>query len=414
MIEPGIFGLFRPVLLLPEGIVDNLTPEQFEAVCAHELCHARYRDNLTASLHMCVETIFWFHPLVWWIGAKLIEERERDCDESVLKRGSRPEDCVQGIVNVRKWYVESPLLCAAGITGASLKKRIREIMTCRGSIPVSSLRKLTLVAALVMVSIPFAIGIVRAQSLPPEPAYTYEVVSIHPSKPGQGRTFFHPGTGGGYRTQNTTAMELLTWAYLVHDYQIAGAPGWVTANRFDVSFTPDRTEISPRPGIRMSEFNAWTDRNRQRMQAVLRDRFGLVLRAETHQLPIYALVLAKGGHKLSPPSAGKPGPIFGVSGGVSGLRVTASDATIKMLTELLSRQLDRPVIDDTGLSGQYDFRLEWTPDSSLQAPPNEHAIATGGPSIFTALSEQLGLRLVSRKGAVPVYVIEKIEKHGEN
>jgi beta-lactamase regulating signal transducer with metallopeptidase domain len=75
MIEPGVFGLFRPVLLLPEGIMDNLTPEQFDAVLAHELCHARYRDNLTAALHMCVETIFWFHPLVWWIGAKLIEER---------------------------------------------------------------------------------------------------------------------------------------------------------------------------------------------------------------------------------------------------------------------------------------------------------------------------------------------------
>ena len=85
-----------------------------------------------------------------------------------------------------------------------------------------------------------------------------------------------------------------------------------------------------------------------------------------------------------------------------------------MLTDSLSAQLDRTVIDDTGLSGQYDFTLEWTPDSSLQAPPTENAIATGGPSIFTALTEQLGLRLDSRKGPVPVYVIEKIEKPGEN
>lgn len=97
-------------------------------------------------------------------------------------------------------------------------------------------RKVTvMVAALVMVSTPFAIGIVRAQSLPPQPAYTYEVVSIHPSQPGQTKTFFR-----GLRTQNATAIELLTWAYRVHDYQIAGAPGWATSNRFDVSFTPDR------------------------------------------------------------------------------------------------------------------------------------------------------------------------------
>jgi uncharacterized protein (TIGR03435 family) len=263
-------------------------------------------------------------------------------------------------------------------------------------------------AALVMVSIPFAIGIVRAQSLPPQPAYTYEVVSIHPSQPGQGRTFFR-----GYRTQNATAMQLLAWAYRVHDYQIAAAPGWATSNRFDVTFTPDGKEASPGPGMGMAQAGAWMDRNRQRMQAILRDRFGLVLRLETHELPTYALVLAKGGHKLSPPSD-IPGPLFGFSGGVSGPRITARNATIKMLIDSLSQQLDRTVIDDTGLSGQYDFKLEWTPDPSLQAPPNENAIAAGGPSIFTALTEQLGLRLESRKGPVPVYVIEKIEKPGEN
>jgi bla regulator protein blaR1 len=271
-----------------------------------------------------------------------------------------------------------------------------------------------LVAALVTVSIPFAIGSVQAQSVhaqssPPAPAYTYEVVSIHPSKPGQGRTYFRGGTAGGYRTQNTTTMELLTWAYQVHDYQISGAPGWVKDDRFDVSFTPDKTEVSPGPGMEMSKVEAWADRNRQRMQAVLRDRFGLVLRVETHQLPIYALVLVKGGPKLSPPSA-LPGPYFGLSGP----RLTASNAPIKMLMGLLSRELDRPVIDATGLDGTYDFKLEWTPDPILRAPPNEQAIATSGPSIFTALSEQLGLRLESRKGPVPVYVIEKIEKPGDN
>jgi uncharacterized protein (TIGR03435 family) len=266
-----------------------------------------------------------------------------------------------------------------------------------------------MVAALVMVSIPFAIGIVRAQSLPPQPAYTYEVVSIHPSQPGQTRTYFR-----GYRTQNATTMQLLTFAYLVHDYQIAGAPGWATSNRFDVTFTPDRKEASPGPGMGMAQVEAWMGRNRQRMQTILRDRFGLVFRVENHQLPVYALVQAKGGHKLSPPSADLPGPILGVSGGVSGPLITARNATIKMLIDFLSGQLDHLVIDDTGLTGQYDFKLEWTPDSLLRVPPNEPATAAGGPSIFMALSEQLGLRLETRKGPVPVYIIEKIEKPGEN
>lgn len=410
-IEPGIFGLFRPVLLLPEGITDNLTPEQFDAVLAHELCHARYRDNLTAALHMCVETIFWFHPLVWWIGARLVEERERDCDESVLKRGSRPEDYAQGIVNVCRSYVESPLLCAPGVTGASLKKRIREIMTWRGSIPVSLLRKLTLAAsALAALIIPVAIGIIRAQTLPPPPAYTYDVVSIHKAAPNQRGERIGPGAQGGLRMQNVTAMLMLTFAYGVRNYQIAGAPGWASSDRFDVSFTPDKTEASLGPNITVSELESVMGRQKQRTQAVLRDRFGLILRAETHELPMYALIPAKGGPRLSRPAAGDRGPLLGGNPG----RITGRGVTIRMLADQLSGVLGRPVSDETGLDGPYNFDLAWTPDSPAQAAPDEPASPTGGPSLFTALTEQLGLRLESRKGPVQVYVVEKIEKPGEN
>src|SRR6185503_1030521 len=76
MLEPGVFGIFRPVLLLPEDLDRHLSPEQFNAVLAHESRHIHYRDNLTAAFHMLVETLFWFHPLVWWIGARLMEDRK--------------------------------------------------------------------------------------------------------------------------------------------------------------------------------------------------------------------------------------------------------------------------------------------------------------------------------------------------
>jgi bla regulator protein blaR1 len=76
-LEPGVFGVFRPVLVLPEGIFERLTPAQLGAVIAHELCHIRHRDNLIAAIHMFVETVFWFHPLVWWIGKRMVEDRER-------------------------------------------------------------------------------------------------------------------------------------------------------------------------------------------------------------------------------------------------------------------------------------------------------------------------------------------------
>src|SRR6202023_1283023 len=73
IVEPGIFGIGRPVLLLPEGITDRLTPAQLQAILSHELCHVRRRDNLGAAIHMLVESIFWFHPLVWGIGGRLVE-----------------------------------------------------------------------------------------------------------------------------------------------------------------------------------------------------------------------------------------------------------------------------------------------------------------------------------------------------
>ena len=183
-IEPGVFGIFRPVLLVPEGLADHLTQEQLDAVLAHESRHVVCRDNLTGAAHMCVETLFWFHPLVWWIGARLMDEREKDCDEAVLRRGSQPRDYAEGIVSVCRTYVESPLACAPGISGSDLKKRIRGIMMWLPSTPMTIRGKVILtVAAMAVLSIPFAIGIVRAQTLPPAPEYGYEVASIHRSAP---------------------------------------------------------------------------------------------------------------------------------------------------------------------------------------------------------------------------------------
>ncbi len=115
MLEPGVFGIFRPVLLLPDGIFDRLTPSQMKAILAHELCHVRYRDNLLAAVHMLVETVFWFHPLVWWLGKRMIEERELACDEEVLADLGNAQAYAEGILKVCKHYVESPLVCASGL-----------------------------------------------------------------------------------------------------------------------------------------------------------------------------------------------------------------------------------------------------------------------------------------------------------
>ena len=141
LLEPGVVGFLRPILLLPEGIAECLTPRQLEAVLAHELCHVRRRDNLTSAIHMIVEAVFWFHPLVWWIGARLVEERERACDEAVLSLGSEPQVYAEGILNVCKIYLESPLRCVSGVTGSDLKKRIQAILTGRVAGELNSRRE---------------------------------------------------------------------------------------------------------------------------------------------------------------------------------------------------------------------------------------------------------------------------------
>ncbi len=163
LLEPGVVGLLRPVLLLPEGIVERLSAEQLESVLAHELCHVRRRDNLLAALHMTVEAVFWFHPLVWWIGARLVEERERACDEGVLSLGGEPRTYAEAILGVCKLYVESPLACVSGVTGADLKKRIEAIMSNRMGLRLNFARKLLLTTAAVAALVgPVVLGVVIA------------------------------------------------------------------------------------------------------------------------------------------------------------------------------------------------------------------------------------------------------------
>src|SRR5260370_5173282 len=187
-LEPGIFGVTRPVLVWPEGISERLEDAHLEAILAHELCHVRRRDNLAAALHMLIEAIFWFHPLVWWIGARLVEERENACDEEVLRLGNQPHVYAEGILNVCKFYLESPLPCAAGVTGADLKKRIEAIMNRRISSQLTTARKLVLAgAALAALGGPIFVGIataprVRAQASTSE-SLKFDGASSNPSSP---------------------------------------------------------------------------------------------------------------------------------------------------------------------------------------------------------------------------------------
>jgi bla regulator protein blaR1 len=435
LLEPGVFGIVRPVLLLPENIRERLSEAQLSAILAHEMCHVRRRDNLTAAMHMLVEAVFWFHPAVWWIGARLLEERERACDEAVLQSGNEAEVYAEGILSVCKLYVESPLACVSGISGSDLKQRIVRIMTQRFADRLTFGRKLLLVTIGVSaIVLPIGSGLLNAApggaqsqaQVTDTAAPVYEVASIKPNKSGDNmvRMMIRPD---GLSATGATLDMLIQNAYGVRYFQISGSPSWFKSERYDIEAKMDGSVVEE---LRKLSDDQREIETRRMLQALLADRFQLKLHSDTKHLPVYALVLAKNGPKLQaaktgdtypngfkgPDGGGGSGMIFmeGNGGPVRGQGVPIAD-----LVRLLSQQLGRTVLDKTGLTGKYDFTLNWTPDEN-QGPPvppgadNAPPPDSSGPSIFTAVQEQLGLKLESQKGPVKILVVDHGEKPSEN
>jgi bla regulator protein blaR1 len=441
MLEPGVFGIFRPVLLLPEGIRDRLAPAHLEAIVAHELCHVRRRDNLAAAIHMAVEAIFWFHPLVWWVGARLVEERERACDEEVLRLGSRPEVYAESILKTCQFYLESPLVCMSGISGSDLKKRMTRIMTRKMATKLSFGRKMLLTAAaMAAVAGPITFGLInapqsRAQSPAPAatPAPAFEVVSIKPDHGAAGNMMIRMAPGGRFTAENVPMKIILEEAYGVKESQISGAPGWLDSEHYDIEAKPEDSSADQDRKLSPEERHA---RLLLMLQSMLADRFKLALHHDTKEQQVYALMVAKGGPKFHEvaatpgdaappklPAPGGPPPKGGIwMTGRGELHVTG--ASLAMFANVLSRQLGRIVLDKTELKGDYEFTLKWTPDEGQMTggpgggpagPPRDAPPPEGsGPSIFTALQEQLGLKLESQKGPVDTLVIDHVERPSEN
>ena len=438
LMEPGVLGAIRPVMLLPEGIAGRLSQLQLNAIVEHELCHVRRRDNLTFALHMVVEALFWFYPLVWWVGARLVEERERACDEAVLQRGNEAESYAEGILSVCRHCVESPLPCAAGVGGSDLKKRIVRIMSERVASRLGMCRRILLGAAgILAIALPTAIGVLNAGQMAvlaqaadaPADIPKFDVASIKPNKSGEMRIMMRFTPDGVSMTGVTTQM-MLKQAFNVEDDRVIGVPAWARSDRFDIE-----AKVAPEDAPKLDKLKG--EQRMEMLQPLLEDRFNLKFHHETRELPVYTLVVAKGGPKL------KPGATEGSTGdgaqpqskccqgqmmmGIGSLQ--AKDTSIDMLVHALSGQVGRTIIDKTGLTGKYDFSLHFTPENmpprmgpgpgsgpagsppGMDAPPPPD---TSGPDIFTAIQEQLGLKLVSEKGPVDVIVIDHIEKPSEN
>jgi bla regulator protein blaR1 len=446
--EPGIFGLRAPILVWPRGMEHRLTDAQVDAILLHELAHVRRRDNLTSVLHMIVQALFWFHPLTWWIGARLVDERERACDEDVVRAGSEPHVYAESILKTCQFSIESPLACVAGVTGSDLKRRIEHIMRDQAQVALNASKRVLLSAALVSaIAIPVAVGIVTsprvaAQVVAPAPdAPTFEVASVKTNNtPGRigGR-----GAPGRMDLTGMSLRRLIRQAYDIHESQIVGGPDWIDSQAFDVNATTG----GPKP----------PDQTRLMMQTLLRDRFKLTFHTERRDLPVYALIAARSDGRLGdglkktpdgaclPPGAAlatggpsTPGPppappspfdpdakapcgaiIFGPG------RLLAHGVPIDMLARSLGglpaiTTFNRIVENQTGLEGRYDFDFKFANEFAGRGggfpPPGAAPPAAPGdePALFTALQEQLGLKLDARRANVEVLVIDSVQKPEEN
>jgi bla regulator protein blaR1 len=412
--EPGVFGIWRAVLVVPQGINEKLTTAEMRAIVAHELCHIQNRDNLSAALHMCVELIFWFHPLVWWIGSRLVEERERACDEEVLRRGNEPQIYAEGILKTCKLYLASPLTCVSGVSGSDLTKRVARIMTNRAIVTLGFGRKVLLMSAgAAALGGPLTLGLMNAAppsnvQLPAENGPKFESVSIKPTPSDSAMPpglFFIRPDGDRYRATNVTLKNLVSIAYGVQEAQISGGPSWFATERYNIEAkSADVSKMSD------EERKLYQNRVQLMLRPLLQERFKLALHKESIETHLYSLEPVQGGAKLHKSGSSDPVPpelnLRNVGPNVPVVQFVQKEADLSQLADILSRELGQPVVDNTGLKGPFDYTLVWAPNH----PPGGPATDPTQSTVFAALEEQLGLKVVPQKGPVEVLVVDHAEK----
>jgi len=249
--------------------------------------------------------------------------------------------------------------------------------------------------SLVLLALAYRVAVTLASAQAP----SFEVASIKPSNDLGNETWVMQDQSGNLTGHNATLKALIRSAYNVRDHQIVGGPAWIDVDRYDVLAKPQRR-------VTGAEF-------RQMIQTFLGDRFSLKIHRETRDLPAFALTVGKKGARLSE-SKGGEGSGCGYNAGL----LTCKKVTMATLAQTLARRLGRTVVDTTELTGSYDLRLEWTPDESQVPGPAENGrlagTESGEPSLFSAIQQQVGLKLDPIKAPVEVIIIDTAERPRQN
>ena len=440
-LEPGVVGVWRPVLLLPDGLADRLTPAQLNALIAHERCHVRCHDNLAAAVHMLVEALFWFHPLVWWIERRMIDERERACDEAVLRAGNDPDEYAAGILTVCRFTLKAPIACVTGVTGSDLRARLESIARSDVGARLTLVRRVAIaLLGCATVGVPIVSALtprfhvlaaeeIRAatrgrfvqSAAPAGQRLAFDVVSIKRTDPNDTRpgADFGAQPGGRLVARNNAVANFITNAYGVPNYTVVGGPAWMRTDRYDMEARangePSRAEMM------------------LMLRTLLAERFQFRMHTETREMPAYVLTVARGGARLQPATdrscvppdstqpipAAAPGDIVSRRCGNNRLTtVTPPNMQwmgvgigMRQIADTLAGYFRRPVVDRTGLTALFDVQIELPP---LQPATSPDGGPDSGASVFTVLQEQLGLRVEEGRGPVEVLVVDRLERPAMN
>jgi len=251
----------------------------------------------------------------------------------------------------------------------------------------------------------------------------FEAASVKPNRSGTPGMEIRVTPNGGFIATNAPLLTLIREAFRIQEYQLIDVPAWAGSERFDI--------VARAPGTT-------PDQLQPMLQALLKDRFRLAVRRETRELPIYVAERSRADGRLGPrlestaaeyttycgsqrlgPDSRPPADPSRVCGMQMALgTIRAGDSTLAPLFRFVSQQAGRAIVDRTGLAGNYNFDLKWTPDQfanrETPAVVNGNTIDPQGPSLFTALQEQLGLKLDPQRGPVDVIVVERLERPGED
>ena len=368
---------------------------------------------MTATIHIVVKALCWFHPLVWWLDGRLHEERERACDEAVVSRGIDSGVYAEGLLGVCRYYLESPVLSVAGVTGGNLTQRIERIMAYRVARRLSAPQRMLLHAlSLAMVLGPFLFGLfgapVNAQmaagfTMQTSVGRTFEVASVKPNNSGDPGWSISPPLRGTETVRNLELRKIIASSFRIQDKMVVGGPGWLDTARYDITAkgAPDVPNLV-----------VW-----EMMRGLLAERFHLKFHVEERELPVYALSIARGGSKLGNPADGPCGEAVKAGRDCGNIRfppfgVAIDNMPIGALTAVLARRLqDRPVVDDTGLTAFYDATVRWRPDEmtpeQLASVPED--VRPPDMSLFEAFERQAGLKLEARRRPVRVVVVDSVQ-----